>query len=285
MTIPYSPPTNQGLSPLAVLIASSIRDLAAANIVDKLRHRLPFNDSGMVFDDSPILRNGNLLLVRTESDSIYASGLDKIPGVESIIFASRHSSSSNQATLTVHAPGNPLEEAKYGGNPRSLAIADPNRMRTALIALNSGVIRRRLSYRVSFEATHHGPTEMVTPVMFVEIGSGPIQWKDPVPGEVAANAILKAAGDNSSLKAAVGFGGGHYAPKFTDLVLKSNLSIGHIFPKYCIYDLDDSTVSMAFSRTRGLCTLAVIDWKGLRGSDRERLLDLLSKMGIETCKV
>lgn len=231
------------------------------------------------------MRSGNLLLTRIESDSIYASGLDKIPEVESIIFASRHSSSSGKATLTVHAPGNPLREAKYGGKPQSLAMADPNRMRAALITMNSEVLRRQLPYQVSLEATHHGPTEMDIPVMFVEIGSKPAHWEDPLAGDVVANAILKAVNDNSPHKVAVGFGGGHYAPKLTDLVLKHNLAIGHIFPKYCIKDLADSTVSLAFSRTRGRCALAALDWKGIRGVDRERMLDLLSRLGIGTYRV
>jgi len=270
---------------LAVLIASSIQDLAAINITDKLQRYLPFNDSGIVFDGFPVLRNGNILLAKMESDSIYSSGLDRIPGVESVIFASRHSSSSGQATLTVHAPGNPLNEAKYGGTPQSLAMVDPDKIRAALITLNSEVLLKQLSYQVSLEATHHGPTEMNTPVMFVEIGSGPTQWGDPLAGEVVADAILKAAKDNSTHRAAVGFGGGHYATKFTDFVLNHDLSIGHIFPKYCTPYLTNSTVGLAFKKTRGLCTLAVLDWKGIRATDRERILDLLSEIGIETYRI
>jgi len=185
---------------LTILIAASVQDLAAENIVDKLQHIIPFKVSDMVFDGFPILRSGSILLARTRSDSIYTSGLDEIPGVESIIFASRHSSSSGQATLTVHATGNPLNEAKYGGNPQSLGIADPNRMKAALSVLESEVLEENLPYNVSLEATHHGPTEMNVAVMFVEIGSEPIQWGDPLAGEAAAKAIVKAVRDDLALR-------------------------------------------------------------------------------------
>jgi len=270
---------------LVVLIASSCQDRAALNIVDKIQRCLQFTDSGMRFDSFPILRNGNLLLVRVGSDSIYASGLDKIPGAESVIFASRHSSSSGQSTLTVHAPGNPLREAKYGGEPESLAVADPSRIKMALIRLKSEVLENDLSYYVSLEATHHGPTAMNIPITFVEIGSGPAQWEDPAAGEVAAKAILDAALNVSTLRAVVGFGGGHYAPKFTDIVLEQNIGIGHIFPKYCTHELADTMVDLAFKRTRGICTQAVVDWKGIQGADRKRLLSILSRLGVETCRV
>lgn len=273
------------LSSLTVLIAASNKDIAAMNIIGKIQRNLSFIDSGMSFDGFPILRRDNLLMARTESDSIFTSGLDKIPDVDSIIFASRHSSSSGRSTLTVHTPGNPLREAKYGGNPQSLAIADPNKMRAALTIMNSRILDWDSSYQVSLEATHHGPTEMNKPVVFVEIGSGPMQWKDETAGNVVAEAILHAAKENLTLKTAVGFGGGHYAPKFTDLVLEGNLSIGHIFPKHCISGLTHSVVISAFRRTKGPCTLAVIDWKGIRGVDRERILTILSEVGIEIRRI
>ncbi len=270
---------------MTVLIAASNRDIAAMNIIDKIQCRLSFIESGMSFDGFPILRSSNLIIAKTESDSVYTSGLDKVPDVDSIIFASRHSSSSGQSTLTVHTPGNPLIEAKYGGSPESLAISDPNKMRATLITMRSEVLNKNLSYRVSLEATHHGPTEMERPVVFVEIGSGPKQWEDRKAGDVVAKAILQATQDNSPVRTAVGFGGGHYTPKFTNLVFEGELSIGHIFPKYCIRELSSKMVSLAFERTKDQCTLAVIDWKGIRGTDRKRLLDILSRLGIETCRI
>lgn len=269
---------------MTVLIAASTRDLAAENIVDKIQRRLLFVESGMCFDGFPILRNADMLMVRTTCDSIYASELDQIPGIESIIFASHHTSRSGESTLTVHTPGNPLREAKYGGKPGSLAMADPNRMSMALRTLSSLALERELPYRVSLEATHHGPTEMKVPVLFVEIGSGPVQWRDELAGDVVAEAIINAAQTASALRPAVGFGGGHYASKFTDLVLDGEVCIGHIFPKYCIPELTESVMRLGFDRTKGSCTLAMIDWKGVPGADRARILDFLSGLGIETCR-
>ena len=54
------------------------------------------------------------------------------------------------------------------------------------------------------EATHHGPTSLEIPVAFVEIGSGPLEWSDPIPGEIGAKAAANPV--RSSASNAVGFG-------------------------------------------------------------------------------
>jgi len=255
------------------------------NIVDRIERILPFTDSEMRFGDLSILKHEDLLVARIRSDSIYASGLDRIPNVDLIIFASRHSSSSGRSSLTVHAPGNPLAEAKYGGRPQSLAISAPDKMRSSLSALRSGTLERGIPYHVSLEATHHGPTEMDVPVMFIEIGSSQINWKDKLAGEVVAEAILHAVKDDSHIRSAIAFGGGHYAPKFTSLVLEGRASIGHIFSKYCIGRLDEAVIVQAFRRTRGCCDLAILDWKGIGSKDRARILEILEKMEVDVSRV
>lgn len=155
-------------------------------------------------------------------------------------------------------------------------------MRNALLTL---VERRRQltsDYRVSLEATHHGPTELDVPVWFVEIGSSEAQWKDDEAGEAAAEAVWASLSPSAKGKAAVGFGGGHYSPKHTELCVETNYAVGHIFPKYSFTSgIDEGVLSQAFSKTWGGCTVAAVDWKGLRGDHRRVLLEKLEAMGIE----
>jgi len=54
---------------------------------------------------------------------------------DAIIFASRHESESGRPCLTVHAPGNPTPEAKFGGKPLEVCTADPAGMKAALLEL------------------------------------------------------------------------------------------------------------------------------------------------------
>jgi len=42
---------------------------------------------------------------------------------------------------------------------------------------------------------------------------------------------------------------------------------------------------MAFNRSKGECRTAVIDWKGVRGPERTKLLQTLSEMKIEVVRV
>ena len=68
-------------------------------------------------------------------------------------------------------------------------------------------------YRVSYEVTHHGPTALVTPSLFVEIGSTATEWADPAAGRAVAESILTAVPEETINL--IGFGGTHYAVRQT----------------------------------------------------------------------
>jgi succinate dehydrogenase/fumarate reductase flavoprotein subunit len=105
-------------------------------------------------------------------------------------------------------------------------------------------------------------------------------------GAAAAEAIWAAATTNqTSSKTAVGFGGGHYCNKHCSALREDGYAFSHIFSKYFFDDYDPSIVRMAYDRTMGRCETAVIDWKGLRGPERAKLLDDLQQMKIEVVRV
>jgi D-aminoacyl-tRNA deacylase len=152
------------------------------------------------------------------------------------------------------------------------------------MSLSEENLRSGLGYSVSLEVTHHGPTGLGVPVVFVEIGSSVDQWRDGRAAEVAAEAVMRAAGSDLDGLSAVGFGGGHYAPDFTRLEFEGELAFGHIVPKDAVGGLDARLTRRLFERTWGGCRLAVLDWKGVRGVDREALLRSLRDQDVEVLK-
>ncbi|HXX73358.1 MAG TPA: D-aminoacyl-tRNA deacylase, partial [Candidatus Acidoferrales bacterium] len=97
--------------------------------------------------------------------------------------------------------------------------------------------------------------------------------------------IWAAATKPANGKAAVGFGGGHYCTKHCTAIREDGYAFSHIFSKYFFEAYDSAMVQMAYDRTIGGCQTAVIDWKGVRGSDRGALLKDLERMQVEIVRV
>jgi D-aminoacyl-tRNA deacylase len=178
-----------------------------------------------------------------------------------VVFVSRHSGDTGRL-LSAHVTGN-FGPAEYGGEARAFARAPPHalavvRERLAAYAPDG--------YDVSLECTHHGPTAPGAPAMFVELGSDEPQWADPDGARAVARAVLdlegvppdrladgtpgrvgQADGPGPGTAAAdtdddhdtdggtaartrhlVGFGGGHYAPRFTRVVAETDWAVGHV---------------------------------------------------------
>jgi len=266
---------------VAVLVVASTKDRAGMNIADKLIKNYDFKETERKFEQMSVYRSQDVFLAYTNIDSIHASHLEESFSVDAIFFASRHESESKKPTLTVHAPGNLTGQAIYGGRPRTLAFASPQRMKAALTSLYASTEKLGLDYSVSLEATHHGPTEISVPVTFVEIGSSMDKWVDDGAGAVVAKAIWDASKKPVESVSAVGFGGGHYAKKHTELVLESDVAVGHLMPKYAMQDLNAETVKMMLAKTWDGCELAVLERNGMRGDDRRKLLKILDPLDVK----
>jgi D-aminoacyl-tRNA deacylase len=268
---------------VVVLVVASKLDEAAQNIAGQLTKLKPFQP----VDARPdLLKHGEVLLKHVDTDGIYTDDLPADLRLDAAIFASRHRSESGEPALTVHWTGNPTSHADFGGKPKSLSYTQPSRLRAALLALDGARETRKLNYAVTLEATHHGPTELGIPTLFVEVGSAQREWNDPEAGAAAAEAIWEAATTAADGKLAVGFGGGHYCNKQCNALRADGYAFGHILSKYFFDEYDEQIVQMAFNRTLGMKhRTAVIDWKGIRGPERRRLLDVLSTMDVETVRV
>ncbi len=146
-----------------------------------------------------------------------------------MVFPSQHRSERGVRCFTVHPLGN-FGPAEIGGSPERLNPSAPRWMAGALRQLHE--VGAPIDLGATFEATHHGPA-LDTPSMFVEIGFG----DDPGPPEDAVRALASVLPDleeDPLDRIAVGIGGGHYAPHFTDLARKRHWAFGHLVPKHVL---------------------------------------------------
>ncbi len=260
------------------LIVTSQRDVAGRNIFRVFREEMGFSEAGE-FEGMPLLKKGKVAAIATRERQTEAEHLDEhFPGAEYYVFATRHKAVAERKTLTVHVTGNLGREAKVGGSPGTLARAHPSAMKAALLALERERRNLNLEYGVSFEATHHGPTGLEKPVLFVEVGSTEREWRDMRAVRAVARAALEAALCERSYEACVGVGGTHYAPRHTELALQTQYAVGHIIPSYAIPELSARVFEQAVQKSGA--RFVYLDWKGMKREERARVLALAEELGI-----
>ncbi|SNR22831.1 D-aminoacyl-tRNA deacylase [Halorubrum vacuolatum] len=200
-----------------------------------------------------------------------------------LVFVSRHRGETGPL-LTAHVTGN-FGPAEYGGDPGALAHAPPGAEKRVVEALAEHAPD---GYDVGIECTHHGPTDVTVPSMFVELGSGESEWADPAGARAVARAVLELGGDRevqdgnkhgarenpyehvpADLRGEddvprhiVGFGGGHYAPRFTRIVRETEWAVGHVAADWALAEMgppgeNAALVARAFERSNA--ELAVIE--------------------------
>ncbi|MCI4323879.1 MAG: D-aminoacyl-tRNA deacylase [Thermoplasmata archaeon] len=166
-----------------------------------------------------------------------------------LVFASIHRSEVGPTSFTVHPIGNPGSSAPLGGRPGTLVPTDPRLMAAALRQM--GDRAPTLGIAATYEATHHGPHSPL-PAFFAELG-GSVGFDRPEPTAVGALASILANLDpDPADHVAIGIGGGHYAPHFTDLVRRRRWAFGHLLSKHSLSALDERVAQQALECTPGL---------------------------------
>lgn len=270
-----------------ILLVGSKKDTASMNIAQQILEHYDFEKlPEELFHQNPIyskrLQEGEVRLIFVKDEPIYTQYLTNFFSPELIVFLSRHSSLSGIPTLSVHTPGN-LGEARLGGISRKVSISPASAMRDALLEMAKMREEMRLDYEVSYECTHHGPS-LDAPAMFVELGSSPKQWKDTKAAEAVAHATMTSVSKGSTYPAVLGVGGPHYNMKFTKMALKTQMAFGHIVPKYAIPQVDAKAIRQCVERTKEAVESAVLDWKGIKGADKARLIQILDNIGLSIQK-
>ena len=158
-----------------------------------------------------------------------------------LVFVSRHAGETGPL-LTAHATGN-FGPAEHGGGAGSLARAAPNALSVVREALET---HAPPGYDTGIECTHHGPSTVGCPSLFVELGSDEPQWRDDEGAEAVARAVLELRGvDAHTERAIVGFGGGHYAPRFDRVLVETDWGVGHVAAEWGLDAMGDPGDSAA----------------------------------------
>jgi D-aminoacyl-tRNA deacylase len=274
-----------GASILRTLVTSE-QDIASMTIKDILLGNYGFSQTGDLFEGNPIFSNGkNAQLITTTRDMIHCDHLERFFNSEAFIFCSRHRAESEKPALLVHSTGNLSSEALFGGVPHQLSVSAPSLVSAALHSLFETRNKTKLNeFDVSLEVTHHGPTAMKTPLVFVELGSSEEYWTHQDGAKAVATAVMDCIDEPLSGTAAIGFGGTHYASKFNKIVLEKGYKIGHMAPKYAINDLTHDVLNQMITRSANPVVSAIIDWKGLNAENKAHLLPMLEAVNIEVIR-
>jgi D-aminoacyl-tRNA deacylase len=251
-------------------IVASEKDIAGINIWNYLSKGAK---KVGVFEGSPMLEKGDGILVKTKKDIIFADNLSEV-SADLYIFASRHSSQTKKPCLSAHSTGNFDKEAKYGGEPKELGVSAPDLVSSAIREMEKICPQ---GFEVSLEVTHHGPTSLEKPAVFIEVGSSEDEWSNLEACKAVADTIQKLGRKEG--KAAIGFGGGHYAPAFKPMIMQG-WDMGHICPKYRLDELDIGLFAQMVERSSPKPTMAFIDKKGMNSAQMKKVKALAVEYGI-----
>ncbi len=215
------------------------------------------------------------------SPTISADWLESQFRYDRYVFLSRHSAESGRLALTCHSTGN-FAEARFGGNPREVAIpfsALLKRYMQRLWARRDGLAK----FQITLEATHHGPTALSKPCIFVEIGTTPDQWNDYALCGTVASILHEAITEDTTYPAAIGFGGTHYPAAHTNMVINGKYTLGTIIPKHSLEHIDSELLEHVLTRNPD-AEAALLDWDGM-GAHKRRILDMLENTDLEVVRI
>ncbi len=207
-----------------VLLVSSLADQAGSLIHEEIKRLLI---------EKPQFEN-RYLHRQFDERLIYIDGPSLSTDADIIIFLSRHASKEPRSVLTVHVTGN-FGEAVFGGLPGTLTPAATGMMHSIMNRLAREVPQ---GYEVTYEATHHGPTDLPVPSCFVEVGSTEKEWNDRTAATAVARAVIGA--EPEEVIHLAGFGGTHYAQRQTEITLSTRGGFGHIMPSRDLIHLNMS---------------------------------------------
>ena len=279
---------------MTVLIVSSTEDPASTNIKKGLLKQSNWEEID-TFYENIAYRHSNMedvVIVTINDRTIRHEMLDKEVeeklGItpKQAIYISRHKSKTGEPTLTTHPIGN-YGEAQFGGKIRTLSKSSPQLMTQLLRIIKKNAEQVKLHHQVCFEVTHHGPY-MNIPTLFAEVGSTEEEWKKQDPADVIAKSVLELLESYhyeedlpSDIPVLIGVGGGHYAPRFTDVVFEKRVAFGHMIPTYQITagNIDDEMLEKTLQATPNV-KAAYIHRKSLKKSQVSEYKEWFQNRGI-----
>ncbi|MEX2680153.1 MAG: D-aminoacyl-tRNA deacylase [Candidatus Sigynarchaeota archaeon] len=281
------------------VVVASLEDIAGQNIKNQLlkMERWVSKECGAGAKEALFCERFKAYLVTIEEGLVHSDRLDAYceqTGIDPLayIFASRHRSETARPSLLAHVTGNWGDQADLGGEPRRVCKASGALLRLAY----RGLLRQKVQhaaelekFAVDLEVTHHGPTNLQAPLVFVELGSDEVNWRDVAGARAVARVIIellesieaasfdlgKLAGNLAGV--GMGFGGLHYAQSFERVMAgDSRAALAHIVPKHAIASLTRDSIELAMKNTVEGVSWFVLDWKGLNAEQKDVLMPLLA---------
>ena len=221
-------------------------------------------------------------LVIIQNPVISADWLEEKFDYDGYVFLSKHAAESNVLALTCHNTGN-FSDANFGGYSRQVSIPHPYIQKSYMQSLWNA--RNEFSrFQITVEATHHGPTALSKPTLFIEIGTTEKEWNDVNLCNSVAQIIVKVMKKRQkSYPVAICFGGMHYSDKFTSELIHGEYSLGTIVPKYVFEQIDANLFSHIIERNVD-ATAVLLDWKGM-GKNKQKILTMLEETDLEMIKL
>ena len=232
--------------------------------------------------DNDVFRGKYYDLLIITTPAISADWLEEKYDYDGFVFLSKHAAESGVLALTCHSTGN-FSEAKFGGNDRQVAIPYSSLQKTYLQTLEKNTSEFS-EFQITIEATHHGPTALTKPCIFIEIGTTEKQWNDVSLCTSVAKLVHQVMTETlKEYPVAICFGGTHYSSKFTSELLEGKYALGTVMPKHALDNIDHDMLLHIISQNPAAKT-ALLDWNGL-GHNKQKLVDLLESTNLEVVRI
>lgn len=263
-------------------------DPASVNLRDRLLELGNWEQAHKTFRGAPIWTRSEAILVEVQGPVVTDEALDgdlratNLP-LRDVWILSKHVAKSGQPSLTVHPIGN-HGPADFGGRPETLSPAASRDMGALLRRMRHHAAAAGLPHAVTYESTHHGP-HMSVPTLFVEIGSDAQWYADLASARALAAAMedVLAGEGRCDGPVLVGVGGGHYAPRHTDIGTAGKADFGHFLPSHFIDETNEDgkhRLARAAAATPD-CDGVYIHRKGLKGGQRQAVLRWCDELGLK----
>ena len=225
-------------------------------------------------------KNFDLLIIPTPV--ISADWLEEKYNYDGYVFLSKHAAESGVLALTCHSTGN-FSEANFGGNKRQVAIPHPYIQKAYIQKLWEN--RKKFSeFQITIEATHHGPTALNKPALFIEIGTTEEQWNDVDLCNSVSQLVIEVMNEKQkTCPVAICFGRTHYPDKFTQELIEGSYALGTVVPRHALDFLDEELFSHILNRNK-MANAILLDWAGL-GTNKQKIIDMVNNSGLEVIKL
>jgi len=263
-----------------ILFVASQVNPAACTLAHELQHALIWKPTKKLYDHKPILdadyEKHHCTLIFPTPDVLHLDALNGAFPTDLIVILSTHRSASNTPALTIHATGNP-GTSTLGGSPEQLCLTHPATISETLLYLLRNPYP---GFETAFEVTHHGPSKMHAPLVFLEIGSTEQEWHNHGAARHQILAILHALTIQRTQPVAVGIGGPHYAPNFAKPSILEQYSVGHILSKNVLEHVTKVILQQAIAASIPHASIVLLDWKGIPGQQRQNIVQWLDELHV-----